>query len=176
MNQKGIAPLIIVAIVAVVAVVAGVGIYVATRGDGGAGGGGGGGEGGVAGATSLDFKVDVTYGGQTQTMRERARNIGTANMDLRVDINVVETTMSWILSGSQQQGWVYTGAQWMSFSDLGYDFSTYWSQYYSGFTTYENYLGNWTEGEWSGTFGGYAYRIYDIQVNPSLPDSVFQPS
>jgi len=37
MNQKGIAPLIIVAIVAVVAVVVGVGIYAATRGGGGGG-------------------------------------------------------------------------------------------------------------------------------------------
>lgn len=34
MNQKGIAPLIIVVIIVVVAVVAGVGIYVATRGGG----------------------------------------------------------------------------------------------------------------------------------------------
>jgi len=44
MNQKGIAPLIIVIIVAVVAVVAGFGIYAATRGGGAGGGGGGGGE------------------------------------------------------------------------------------------------------------------------------------
>jgi len=41
MNQRGIAPLVIVAIVAGVAVVAGVGIYVVTRGGENAGGGGG---------------------------------------------------------------------------------------------------------------------------------------
>jgi hypothetical protein len=42
MNQKGIAPLIIMAITIVIAVVAGAGIYVATLGGGGGGGGAGG--------------------------------------------------------------------------------------------------------------------------------------
>jgi len=44
MDQKGMAPLVIVAIVVVVAVVAGIGIYATTRGGGGSGGGGGGGQ------------------------------------------------------------------------------------------------------------------------------------
>jgi len=132
--------------------------------------------GGVSGATSLDFKVDYTYAGQTYTYQERARNIGTASMDLRVDITIAGTTMSYILSGSQQQGWVYTGTQWMSFSDLGMNFSEQWSTYSSGFSTYTGYLSDWTSGEWSGTYGGITYRIYDIQVDPTLLDSVFQPS
>jgi archaellin len=71
MNQKGIAPLIIVAIVVVVAVAAGVGIYVATRGEGG----GAGGE-GVAGATSLDFKVDGRWGDASGTLRFRGKTLG----------------------------------------------------------------------------------------------------
>jgi hypothetical protein len=45
MNQKGIAPLIIVAVIVVVAIVAGVGIYATTRGGGGTGGSGNGGSG-----------------------------------------------------------------------------------------------------------------------------------
>jgi len=124
----------------------------------------------------LDLKIDSTYGGTTTTIRERARNIGAANMDLRIDITTAGTTTSYILSGSQQQGWLTVGTQWMSFSDLGLDFSQQWNQQYSGWTTYTGYLADWTGGEWSGTVGGTTYRIYDIQVNPSLPDSVFQPS
>jgi hypothetical protein len=129
--------------------------------------------GGIASATSLDFKMDMTYEVTTVTMRERARNIGTANMDLRVDMTVEGTDMAYIFSGSQQQGWIYMNGVWTSFSDYGIDFSTYWSQYSSTFSTYTGYLADWTSGEWSGTFAGYTYRIYDIQVDPVLDDSLF---
>jgi len=89
MNQKGIAPLIIVAIV-VVAAVAVVGVVlVATRGGGGAGGGGGGcgggGEGGAGTATSLQFTVDVTTGEEISTMIFKAKDIGSNNMKIRVE-------------------------------------------------------------------------------------------
>ncbi len=131
------------------------------------------GEGIIASATSLSFKIDYTYGGQTYTYWERARNIGTANMDLRVDMTLDTTTMSYILSGSQQEGWYGTAGYWLSFSSLGYDFSTYWSDYYGGFESYTGWLADWTSGEWQGTVAGITYRIYDIQVNPTLGDEVF---
>ena len=132
--------------------------------------------GGVTGATSLDFKEEVTTGGQTTTMRFRARNIGTTNLDIRVDATMSGMTISYILSGSQQQGWMNTGTGWTSFSDLGMDFSSQWSTYSSSLGTSMSDLSGWVSGEWSGTYGGVTYRIYDIQVNPLLPDSVFQPS
>jgi len=127
--------------------------------------------------TRLDYKIDITSEGQTSTYRYRARNMGTTNLDLRVDMTISGTTMSYILSGSQQQGWIYTGGQWMSFSDIGMNFSEYWSDYSGNLRTYMDYLpSGWVPGEeWSGTYGGVTYRIYDIQVNPSLPDSVFLP-
>ena len=133
--------------------------------------------GGVIGsATSLDYKMDMTSGGETSTYRYRARNMGTTSMDLRIDMTIPGTTMSYILSGSQQQGWMNTGAGWMSFSDLGMNFSEQWSTFSSSLETSTGYLSDWVSGEWSGTYGGVTYRIYDIQVNPLLPDSVFQPS
>ena len=132
------------------------------------------GEGVIGLAMSLDFWVDSTYDGQATT-RYRARNIGTPNMDLRMDYTVAEMTMSCILSGSQQQGWINYGTEWGSFSDLGMNFSEMWSQYYGGFTSYIGFLSGWTSGERLVTYGGVTYRIYDIQVNPTLPDDVFQP-
>jgi hypothetical protein len=128
--------------------------------------------GGVSGATSLDFKIDMTAAGQTTTMRFRARNIGTANMDIRYDM----AEMSYILSGSQQQGWVYAAGQWMSFSDMGLNFSEYWDTTSSSFEEYTGQLSEWTSGEWTYSYGGYTIRIYDIQVNPTLGDEVFTPS
>jgi len=180
MNQKGIAPLAIVAIVVVAAVVVGVAVLVATRGEGGAPGGEGGegGEGGGVGtANSLDYKVDMT-GPEigTITSRFRVRNIGTANMDMRVDMTAAGMTMSYILSGSQHEGWVKPNGGWVSFSSFGLDFDEQWNQQSGAFEQYTDYLANWTSGEWSGTFGGYTYRIYEVRVNPSLGDDVFQPS
>jgi hypothetical protein len=131
--------------------------------------------GGIGSATSLDYKMDMTSEGQTTTWGYRVRNIGTTNLDMRVDWTTSGTTTSYIISGSQQQGWIYVGTQWMSFSDLGMNFSEYWSQYSSSLGTSTGYLSDWVSGEWSETYGGITYRIYDILVNPSLPDSVFQP-
>lgn len=133
-------------------------------------------EGIIASATSLDFKVDLTYEGETTTYRERARNIGTDDTDLRVDITSAWDNVSYILRESQQEGWYYYGGQWYSFSDMGFDFDNYWDVQYEGFETYTGYLAEWTSGEWSQTILGITYRIYDIQVNPIIPDSVFQPS
>jgi len=178
MNQKGIAPLAIVAIIVVAAVVVGVGVYVATRGEGVPGEGEGEGEGeGVGEATSLAYTVEMSSAATgTITSRFRVRNIGTANMDMRVDMTTAYGTMSYILSGSQHEGWVKPNGGWLSFSSFDLDFDEQWNQQSGAFEQYTGYLSGWTEGEWSGTFGGYTYRIYDIQVNPSLPDSVFQPS
>jgi len=78
MDQKGIAPLSIVAIVAVVAVVAGVGIYVATRGDGSTG----------------------TVGIDLENFREMARNETWAN--IRNQLFVIDNKLVfWIVEGQR---------------------------------------------------------------------------
>lgn len=110
----------------------------------------------------------------TTTYRFRARNLGTANADLRMDVSN-EMDFSYILSGSQQEGWFGTDSQWTSFSDLGYNFDDYWQDFYGDFENYWVELYDWTGEDWEWSWDSYSYRIYDIQVNPSLPDSVFQP-
>jgi len=130
----------------------------------------------VAEATSLAYTVEMSSAATgTITSRFRVRNIGTANMDMRVDMTTAYGTMSYILSGSQHEGWVKPNGGWQSFSSFGLDFDELWNQQSGSFEQYTGYLSGWTGGDWEGTFGGYTYRIYDIQVNPSLPDSVFTP-
>ena len=174
MNQKGIAPLIIVAIIVVAAVVAGAGIYVATRGGGEAGGGaggGGGGEGGgegggIAGATSLQCDVAITGSGTYTFM---AKNIGTSNMMMRIEGTIEGQDMIFIINGAQHKAWVYAAGTWIDMSEY---YSTYWSEWSSTFEGYETYLSGWTGGTWTSPDG--TITISNIQVNPSLSDSLFE--
>jgi hypothetical protein len=168
MNQKGIAPLIIVAIVAVAAVAVGAGIFVATRGGGGGGGGGGGVD--VSGATSLRFKVDTTVEGMSGTYTLSAKNIGSSNMMMRIEGTMSGQDFIYIINGAQQKLWVEMGGQWM---DLSTNYSQYWDTWNQSFTGYKTQLAGWTGGDWTYTQSGVTVRIYNIEVNPSISDSLF---
>ena len=169
MNQKGIAPLIIVAIVVVAAVVVGVGIYVATRGGGGGagGGGGGGGGGGITGATSLQFDITDTSSGLVGTVK--SKDIGSSNLKLRID-ETAPSAMSVLVNGATQTIWIYASGTWMDMSPY---FENYWSTWNTEFTGYQTALAGWT-GSGSITFG--TVTISNIQLNPTLDDSLFTHS
>ncbi len=178
MGQKGIGAAVVIVIVIVIAAAA-VGGYLLLGGGGGGADGGAGGGGNIVSATSIDMKSDVTAQGQTITTRIRARNLGTEDMDIRIDTTLGGTDYSFILSGSQDNGWIGMGGQWMSFSDMPlFDFDQYWQQYKSTINTYVGELSGWTGGDYTYTdpTTGYSARIYDIAVNPSLTDSIFMPS
>jgi hypothetical protein len=166
MNQKGIAPLIIVAIVVVVVVVAGVGIYVATRGGGeNAGGGGGGGGGGITGATSLQFDITDTSSGLVGTIK--AKNIGSSNLKLRLD-ETAPSAMSVLINEATQTVWIYASGTWMDMSSY---FENEWSAFNTEFAGYLTDLSSWT-GSGSITVGTVTFS--NIQVNPTLDDSLFE--
>jgi hypothetical protein len=164
MNQKGIAPLIIVAVVAVVAVTAGVGIYVATR----AGGGGG----NIAEATSLQFKADTTIQGVSGTYAFKAKNIGTSNMMMRIEGAYQGQNVIMIINGALQKLWMYGGGQWMDLSTNYLEYENTWTTAFQGYLTQ---LGGWTGCDWSYTDNstGITIHLYNIVVNPSLSDSIF---
>ena len=164
MEEKGVSSIVVIAIVIIIVVVA-IGAYIMLSG----------GEGGVVGsASSIDFKIDITNS-VTSMSRYRARNIGADNMDLRADVTAPGITVSTILSVSQREGWIKTDNVWMSFSDLDRDFDMQWFSYYLVLIDYMGRLSDWTGGGHEYSYNGYTYRIYDIQVNPSLLDSVFEP-
>lgn len=163
MNQKGIAPLIIAGIVAVVAVAGGVGIYVATRG-----GGGGGGE-SITGASSLQFDVSATTENLSSTYTLKAKNIGTSNLMMRIDGTVSDQNIIIIVNGVQQKAWIYEAGTWI---DLSSSYSTYWNTWSQAFSGYQTDLSGWTGGSWTSSDG--SVTIGNVQVNPSLSDSVFE--
>jgi hypothetical protein len=168
MNQKGIAPLIIVAIVAVIAVAVGVAVYVATREEGA---GPGPGPGGVAGATSLSFKVDYYDEGQLETVTFKAKNIGSPNLKLRVEnwggnIVVIDEGAEKAWLWSSDEGWEDVSARY-----------TYWlGEVRMPFDLFRTKLSGWTGGDYTFTEEGHIFRIYDVKVNPDLSDSIFRPS
>jgi hypothetical protein len=186
MNQKGIQKLIIVVIVVVVLAVVGVAAYWAMSSGGGEDGGGngvidGGGNGDettvdVAGASSLQFSVRVTPAGMdSEEYTYMIKNAGTSSLMMRIEMESSGDNWVYIINGAQEKAWVYSEGEWVDFSDL---FPTYWDTWNSAWEGYRTNLLDWTGvGDWSYTTpNGDAVRIYDVTVNPSLADSLFQPS
>ena len=189
MNQKGISKLFLVIIVVVVLVVAVVGVaayWAMSSGGGDEGGGNGTADGGgdgdgttvdVAGASSLQFDVKVTPAGEeSEEYTYMIKNAGTANLMMRIEMESSSgDNWIYIINGAQQEAWVYSDDEWVDFSDM---FSTYWDTWNSVWEGYRTNLLDWTGvGDWSYTTPqGDSVRIYGITVNPTLADSLFQPS
>jgi hypothetical protein len=170
MNQKGIAPLVIVAVIAVIAVVAGVGVYAATRGGGGGNGGGGNGGGtDISGASSLQFDVNSTTENLSSAFTFYTKNIGTSNVMIRIDGTVSGEDVIYIINGAQQKVWIYAAGTWI---DLSSSYSTYWETWSQSLQGYQSDLVDWSNGSWTSPDG--STTISNIQVNPSLSDSLFE--
>jgi len=165
-NRKTMIALVIIAII----VVAIVGVILATRG------GGGGTGGNVAGANSLQFSTDFAFQGTSTTYTFSAKNIGTSSTLLRIEGTGDKGAFIYIINGAQKQAWVYENGAW---TNLTAYYSSTWGQWNSTFTELKEELGNWSGfGDYTYTdqSSGYTIRIYSIAVNPSLADSLFEPS
>ena len=130
-------------------------------------------------ATSLDFTIEYVLEGQgTFTYQYRARNIGTNDLDFRVDMSAPQMNAIYILKGSTHQGWVYSGGQWFEFTTMYQNWDEFWDAWYESFEDYHDALvEDWTGVEgWTYTVPGVGTVTYtNVDINPSLPDSVFQP-
>jgi type II secretory pathway pseudopilin PulG len=128
-------------------------------------------------ASSLKFSVSSTGTSEPYAYTLQVKNIGTQNMMIRVEGTLpgVSQDVIYIINGVQQKAWGYANGQW---TDISSTYNTQWSTWTSIFNDYRADLS-----KWSGT-GDYSYtnpstgetiKIYDIQVNPQLPDSAFAP-
>lgn len=131
----------------------------------------------AATATSLAFTVEVDTQGVQYTYQYRARNIGASSLDVRIDVTSEQFNGIYIVSGSTRQGCIYSGEQWIDFTAMYQDFDTFWTEWSNSFEGYHGYLAE----EWTG-IQGWTYTIpnvgtvtyTDIEINPSLPGSIFQ--
>jgi hypothetical protein len=132
----------------------------------------------VADATSLQFDADVTYEGTpTGLFKWAAKNVGATDMVVRLDILGVNNTgnYTYILNGGDQTAWLSNNGTWTNVST---DFTNQWNAWVGTALTNDlNALATW-----SGT-GDYNYidsdgkttaRIYNIAINPTIADSLFQ--
>jgi hypothetical protein len=130
--------------------------------------------GNIADASGLKYSVSVTEGGKTEGYTYQSKNVGSSNVMLRIDYtdeNGEQT--SYILNGAQIKAWAYSDGEW---EDISIAYQSQFSAWNGLYEAYVNNLLNWSGGDWTYTVEGVTVRIYDITVNPSLPDSVFEPN
>ena len=190
MDKKILIAIIIVAILAVSSIAA----YVVLSGNGGSDGSednggttenggtenggttenGGGTEVDVGGASSMQFKVSVDPADEESVEYEyMIKNAGTSSLMMRVEMKSADEEFIYIINGAQETVWICSDGEWMEFSEL---YQTYWEMWNTAWQGYHTSLLDWTGyGDWSYTTpDGDSVRIYDIHVNPSLSDSLFQ--
>jgi hypothetical protein len=201
-SVRGISAIIIVVIIVVAIVVVGVGVYVATRGGGTSPGTSptptptssstatttatpkptSTSKGTIGTATSYEFNETGTAPNGTvlDTLYYATKNLGTSNVDLIEVVNSPSSgTIEYIINGAQQKAWAYEGGQW---TDISTSYTSIQPTVQSSAGIYVNMLEGW------GGSGSFTYTIpsgqanagdkatfTNIQINPSLPDSLFQP-
>ena len=129
------------------------------------------------GPETLDFKVDVNSEGENYTTRFRVKHLGRKKEDIRIDtVKGDGSEMTIILKGSSNEGWLrdYSSDNWTHFT--GFVFTQWWRRRSDRYLVYK--VGSWEEME------GEVFtveneegsgRVYDIDINKSIPDSVFTP-
>ena len=130
----------------------------------------------VANATSLQYDADVTAQGTTITYKFAGINLGTSNLTIRVDLLGGEAgNFSYILNGGEQKAWAKTDSTW---TDVSSDFTNQWNAWGTQWTANVDALASWSgTGDYTYTAAnGDSVKIYNISVNPTLADSLFQPS
>ena len=128
----------------------------------------------VSGASSLQFKVFMDPAdGDNIDYTYSVKNAGTSSLMMRIEMQVSGESFIYIINGAQEKVWMYSGDQWMDFSEM---YPTYWDTWNSAWQGYHDILIDWTGvGDWTYTTpNGDSVRIYDITINPSLPDSMFE--
>ena len=181
MNKKAVSMVLVAIVVIVVVVVVGVGAYWALTNTGGE-------EGptptptptsSVEDATSLGFKVNATIDGNNELYAFTAKKLGTSDILLRVDeIDADGNVFIYVYNQTAESLWIQYAGEW---TDSSATFADYWNGDLSGiigytaFNTYKTQLAaNWSgSGDYDYDSGGNTYHIYDIDVNPTVADSLF---
>jgi len=130
----------------------------------------------VAGASSFQFKVSIDLvDADDIEYSYMVKNAETDNLMLRIEMESEGEEFIYIVNGAQQKVWIYSNDQWMDLSDA---FPTYWDTWSSAWEGYRTDLLDWTgTGDWVySTPNGDSVRIYDVVINPSLADSMFEHS
>ena len=132
-------------------------------------------------AQSLQFTVTCKapgVGGQEiYTYTWSTKNIGAPSMMIRIEGRFFQTqaffNKTYIINGAQQEAWLFEHSEWTDLSD---EFSQQWSTWDA---TWQGYWANLQLWDGLGDIvytmqNGNTVHIYNISVNPNLPNSLFQ--
>ncbi len=128
-------------------------------------------------ASSLKFTVEgTTAEGDHGILTWSAKDIGTEAMKMRAEGTSNGEEFGYILNGVTKTIYALEDGVWEK-HEFGDDYwDMMWDSYETMFQSYHTALTGWTGGEYTYTDGeGNQARIYEIQVNPSLDDSLFNP-
>jgi hypothetical protein len=128
----------------------------------------------VSSASSLQYSVSLTAdipGALRGTYTFYGKNAGTSSFMMRMEFTDLSNYQSIIiLNGAQQQAWKYSNGEWSEIAAYG-TYNNIWQGYIGVLAAAWN-----GTGDYSYTLSAATVRIYDISVNPTLPDSLFQHS
>jgi outer membrane lipoprotein-sorting protein len=164
-KKRKISPIIIAIIVIVAIAAVGIG-YILTRGAEPSGD--------IETATSLSFKVDTTVMGTEYTMTFKGKDIQSPNTKFRIDGTIVDEEFKLIIYTGEEKAWMWMSAT--GWQDVSATMQPYLEQYLTQFDAYKEELSDWTGGDYTYTdpTTGATVRIYDVVINPDLPDTLFQ--
>ena len=127
-------------------------------------------------ATSLQYDADVTSQGATVTYEFAGANLNTTSLKLRIDVLGGESgNYSYILNAGDQTAWSAVNGEW---TDVSSTFTDQWTSWGTLWSNYVNALKNWSgTGDYTFTdANGDSVLISNISLNPTVADSLFQPS
>ncbi len=127
-------------------------------------------------ATSLQYTVNLTTSGVTGTYVFSGKNLGTADIWLRVDATPVEGagTYSYIMNATSRTSSNNETGTWAA-GNFTRDWGVTWSAQFEGYITHNK---DWKTGDPDITYhdnAGNEVDVFSILINPSLPDSLFTP-
>jgi len=132
----------------------------------------------VTDATSLQYDVEVTYQGDITHFKWAAKNVGATDMALHIDIlHGEQGNYTYILNSGDQTAWMAVNGTW---TDVSSDFTNQWNLWVGTgkqWTGNMNALANWSgtgDCTYTGSTTNTTFRIYNIAINPTLADSLFQ--
>jgi hypothetical protein len=124
-------------------------------------------------ASSLKFTEIATYQDHSFIATFYYKNLRTPNMMGRFEGGVMENMQITIVNGAQRKIWHWNWtSNWM---DQSSDFENQWGKMMQGWNETETRLKDWKGGDITYTDQGYKVRMFDIQINPALDDSLFTP-
>ena len=127
-------------------------------------------------ANSLQFSVDIVDGSESaNTLIYSSKNINSPDFMVRIKILTTEGEIIYVINEAQQKVWTKIFDKWTE--SISNEFSSELDLMNSWVEGYIESLVDWSgEDDWTYTEDDMTYKIYDIVVNPSLADSLFEPN